>query len=72
MNKRAKEELKNLSVDELTAKVEELRRDLFSTRLHSATTPIKDNTSFKKLRRAIACALTFLHQKKEGISHGTK
>jgi ribosomal protein L29 len=56
----------------LTAKVEELRRDLFSARLHSATTPVKDNTSFKKMRRAIACALTYLHQRKEGVSHGTK
>ena len=72
MKKHAKEELKNLSVAELTAKVEELRRDLFSTRLHSATTPLKDNTSFKKLRRAIACTLTVLNQKKEGVSHGTK
>jgi large subunit ribosomal protein L29 len=58
-----KQELKELSVNDLVAKVDSLRRELFSLRLHAATQPLKDYTLYKKLRRDIARALTYLHQK---------
>jgi large subunit ribosomal protein L29 len=64
MNKK-KNELKNLSAQELGGKVDELRRELFSLRLQAATSPVKDHTQYKKLRREIACALTYLRQKIE-------
>ena len=62
MNK-IKEELKTLSVEETKARVDSLKRDLFSLRLHAATSELKDKTQFKKLRKNIACALTYLRQK---------
>lgn len=52
-----------LSVDELKTKVEELRRELFGLRLSSVTSPVKDNSLFRKLRKNIARGLTILHAK---------
>jgi large subunit ribosomal protein L29 len=59
----SKQELKALSPDQLTAKADDLRRELFSLRLRAATTPVKDYTQYKKLRREIARTLTYLRQK---------
>lgn len=56
-------DFKNMSVNELASKADELRRELFSLRLHAATSSVKDNTKFKKLRKDIARSLTFLNQK---------
>lgn len=58
-----KNELKGLSTKELVEKVDALRRELFSLRLHSATEPVKDKTQFKKLRKNIARGLTYLEEK---------
>ncbi len=63
MKKTVKNELQALSVEDLRHKVELLRRDLFSSRLHSTTRPLKDKTAYKKMRRDIARALTFIRQK---------
>ena len=52
-----------LSVDELKMKVEESRRELFGLRLGSVTSPVKDNSLFRKLRKNIARGLTILHAK---------
>ncbi len=62
MNK-VKKELKTLSGSELISKIDELRRELFSLRLHSVTSPVKDNKQFKKLKKNIARALTYFRQK---------
>ena len=62
MNK-AKEELKNLSIPQLQEKIEVLRRDLFALKLNKATAHIKDYSQYKKLRKNIAQALTYLAQK---------
>lgn len=63
MKKQAKNELKALSELELVSKVDDLRRELFSLRLHSKTSPVANPTQFKKLRKAIARTLTYLRQK---------
>jgi len=63
MNKTVKNELKALSELELISKIDDLRRELFSLRLHSKTSPLENFTLFKKLRRNIARALTYLRQK---------
>ncbi len=63
MMKTVKNELKALSELELISKVDDLRRELFSLRLHSKTSPLKNFTQFKKLRKDIARALTYLRQK---------
>lgn len=63
--KTVKEELKQLPIDQLELKLDELRRELLTLRLQSATTNVKSFSSQKgKLRYAIACGLTFLKQKK--------
>ncbi len=64
MKKSLKDELKGLSEAELEARVDGMRRELFSTRLNAATRPIKDNAHFKKRRREIACVLTLLREKR--------
>ena len=61
---REREDLKNLSVDELQEKVNTLRRELFSLRLNASTAHVKDYSQFGKLRRTIARALTYLHRKR--------
>lgn len=62
MNK-TKNELRDLSVLDLVTKIDTLRRELFSLRLHAATSPVKDHTHYKKLRKDIARGLTYLRDK---------
>ncbi len=58
-----KRELKELSVADLEARIDELRRELLTLRLQAATAPVKSLHSKKHaLRYAIACGLTFLNQ----------
>lgn len=61
--KNKKDELKKLTAEELDARAELLRRELFSVRLSKATRPLKDTAFVKKMRREIARTLTFLRQK---------
>lgn len=63
MKKNMKQELRNLDAGELKARIEQMRRELFSVRLNTVTKPVKDRTYFKKARRDIACALTVLQEK---------
>lgn len=64
MNKnKIKNELKNLSVDELSIRINNLRGELFNLRLHSATSQIKDYKQYNKIRKDIARGLTYYNQK---------
>ncbi len=56
-------EFKTMSKDQLYKQVETLRGELFSLRLNGTASHIKDYSQFKKLKRAIARALTHLRQK---------
>lgn len=58
-----KEELKQLSLEELKVKIDSLRRDLFGLKLSASTAHIKDYSIFEKLRKNIAYALTLENQK---------
>lgn len=58
-----KEEFTQMSVEQLTEKLEHLRRELFSLRLNASTAHIKDYSQFKKIRRNIARVLTVMGQK---------
>ena len=58
-----KEELKAMDENQLQDKVEELRREYFSARLNATAAHIKDYSQFKKLRKDLARALTFLSQR---------
>ncbi len=64
-----KEELKQLSVSDLEARIEEFRRELLTLRLQAATSPVKSLASTKRgLQYAIACGLTFLNKKSKAMS----
>jgi ribosomal protein L29 len=78
--KKLHNELKQMSLEQLELKLEELRRELFKLRLNAATSHVKSFSSTKTtLRRAIACALTRIREHKSSeqtseqtrnISHG--
>lgn len=57
-----KEEFRQSSIQELQEKLDNLRRDLFGLRLNSSTSHVKDYSQFKKLRKNIAQASTYLEQ----------
>ncbi len=63
MKNKEKQELRSLTSQELQTRIDALKRELFSLRLHAATSPVKDYKQFKKLRHTIARALTYLRQK---------
>lgn len=63
MNKE-KQQLFNLTEAELSSRLEETQRELFGLRLYSVTSPIKDTSKAKKLKRSIARLKTYLRQKK--------
>ena len=58
-----REDLKDLTLDELKAKIEDFRKELFSLHLNASTTHIKDYSQFNKLQKSVARALTYLHQR---------
>lgn len=60
-----------LSVEELQQKLDSTRQDLFGLRLNAATSPVKDYSQYKKLRKQAARLLTALQLKKAG-SVGSK
>lgn len=66
MNKE-KNFLKDADVSQLVEKVTEYRTNLFKLRLASTTGHVKDYSQFKKLKRNLARALTYLSQKQEVI-----
>ncbi len=57
------QEMKELTSVQLQQKVYLLRQQLFALRLNASTDHVKDYSQFKKVRRAIACALTYLTQR---------
>jgi len=58
-----RQELRGLSREDLQEKVNGLRKQLFTQKLNASTAHVKDYSQFKRLRRTIARALTFLKQK---------
>jgi ribosomal protein L29 len=67
-----KAELKKMDAKTLYEKIATLKRELFDLKLSAASTPIKDNSQFKKLRANIARALTFLNSNTEQESPAKK
>lgn len=55
-----KNEIKQLSADELRQRIDDLRRELFGIRLNSVTSHIKDYSQVGKLRKNVARAMTEL------------
>jgi ribosomal protein L29 len=62
MNKN-KEELKQLNSQDLIAKIATYKRELFTLKLNALTVHVKDYSQFKKLRKNVARALTYIRHK---------
>lgn len=60
-NKKHVHELRELNKEQLSEKLENYRRELFSLRLNKVTTHIKDYSQFAKLRKKIAQVMTCLN-----------
>jgi large subunit ribosomal protein L29 len=57
-------ELRELSLDELGAKSDELRRELFNVRVKKATGQLEDTARLRTLRRDVARVETVLREKR--------
>jgi large subunit ribosomal protein L29 len=58
-------ELRDLSVEELTAKAVQLRDELFNSRVRHATGQLEDTAKIGALRRDLARAETVMREKNE-------
>lgn len=56
-------EMKKADEKTLREHVEKLRKEYFDMKLSKASTPVKDNSQFRKIRASIARALTYLNEK---------
>ncbi len=63
-----KEELKNLHAQQLQEKLEELKRELFSLRLSTQTSHVKNHARFGQLRKDIARVKTFMNQQSKSVA----
>jgi large subunit ribosomal protein L29 len=58
-------ELRGLSADQLTASLNETRKELFKLRFQAATEKLDSPSKLRKLRREISRMLTVLHERAE-------
>jgi large subunit ribosomal protein L29 len=59
-------EIREMSVEDLQAKIDELMRERFNLRFRSATESIENPMRFRDLRRDIARMQTILREKANG------
>ncbi len=64
-----KDTLVNLDADGLHKEINLLKKELFNLRLDAATMQVKDYSQFKKLRRRVARAQTFLKQQAASVNN---
>lgn len=60
------QKLQQLSAEDLENRLDATRRDLFGLRVNAATSPVKDSSQYKKLRKDIARMLTAIRAKENG------
>ena len=58
----ADKELRNLSVDELSARIEDAREELMNLRFRQATGELTDFNQIRRTRREIARMLTLIRE----------
>ncbi len=63
MKKSQLQQLRNLSKEELLAKLEEMKKELFNLQLKHNTIKIKNPLQIRELRRDIARVYTILREK---------
>jgi ribosomal protein L29 len=56
--------VQQLSVEDLQQKLDSTRQDLFGLRINAITSPVKDSSQYKKLRKQAARLLTAIQLKK--------
>jgi ribosomal protein L29 len=66
-----KDELIGLSSQELDAKIDQYRQELFTLRINALTTHVKDVSQFEKLRKNVARGLTYKQQKEQQAKHSS-
>ena len=60
-------ELKNKSVEELTAKLDELKKDLFMLRMQHATNQLENPMQIAAVKKDIARVKTIIREKETNI-----
>ena len=60
-------ELKNLSVEELTAKLDGLKKDLFMLRMQQATNQLENPMQLAAVKKDIARVKTIIREKETNI-----
>jgi len=60
---RLMQKLQQFSVEELHEKLNNTRKSLFSLRVNAVSTPVKDYSQYKKLRKQAARILTAINGK---------
>ena len=60
-------ELKNLSVEELNAKLDELKKDLFMLRMQHATNQLDNPLKIASVKKDIARVKTIIREKETNI-----
>jgi large subunit ribosomal protein L29 len=60
-------DLRQMEPEDLEAKVEAIREDLFKLRFQHATAQLSNPNEIRKTRRSLARALTLLRERQSGI-----
>jgi len=56
-------EIRNLTVSEIEAKIDELKSELFSLRFQQATGQLTNNSRIREVRKTIARMKTIIHER---------
>ena len=60
-------EIKNLAVEELTKKLDELKKDLFMLRMQQATNPLDNPMQIAAVKKDIARIKTIIREKETNV-----
>ena len=63
MRDKMKTELKQMGVESLKTRVDEIRKEIFLIKMKKFSAPEKNTALIRNLRKSLACALTLLRQK---------
>jgi large subunit ribosomal protein L29 len=66
------DEIREMSADDIRARVGELEEERFRLRFRSASEPLENPLRLRTIRRDIARLKTILTQKERGVETGTK
>ena len=60
--------LRDLSVEELMSKHDQLKEELFNLRFQNAVGQLKNTSRIKEVKKTIARVLTIVHEKEQGLN----